>query len=90
MKIEKEDPFHPDPDPDPVPPTPESGLDFWDLHGLSMIILWSVFNFFGYIAARFYKHISFWNWIHLTGSGVTAIYTVVLLSISIYKCMNPF
>lgn len=66
--------------------TPDTGyqFSFFDLHGYSLIILWTVFNFLGYISARFLKHHKWWIWAHFASSGLTGYYSISILIPSIY------
>jgi hypothetical protein len=59
-----------------------SQYNFWDLHGISLIAMWCVLNFFGYIAARFYRHNKCWIVFHILGSGVTSLCSIGIIGYS--------
>jgi hypothetical protein len=63
-----------------------SQFDFWELHGILNIILWSVFNFFGYVSARFFKHLTWWIWVHRIGSAFTALVSIGIVGAAINLC----
>ena len=64
-----------------------SPIDFWAFHGISLVIGWSVFNFFGYIAARFLKHYTWWIWVHRIGSGLNSFWSIGVVGVAINMCM---
>lgn len=64
-----------------------AGFNYWDLHGISLVILWSVFNFIGYISARFLKHYSWWIWGHRIGSGLTSMWTIGMAASAFSQCI---
>jgi hypothetical protein len=72
--------------PAPIPPTPTPGLDFWDFHGIGFTILWSGFNFVGFIAAKNYIYNPKWIYVHYFTSGITALFTLIVVPISIFLC----
>lgn len=63
--------------------TTPSNFDLFSLHGISLIIVWTVFNFFGYISARFLKHRSWWVWVHRIGSSLTAVWSIGIIAATI-------
>lgn len=67
-----------------------SNYNFWTFHGIALLIVWTVFNSFGYIFARFFKHLSWWIWVHNIGSGFTAIFSIGILFASLTICKNKF
>jgi hypothetical protein len=69
----------PPPDPTPV----ENEFDFFQFHGVILLILWTFFNFVGYIFARFLKHYTWWYWMHQAGSGITSFISIGVLAASI-------
>jgi hypothetical protein len=63
-------------------------FDFYALHGISMIIIWTVLTFFGYCAARFMKHNSKWAYVHFLCCELPALYTFALLIATIVLCKD--
>jgi hypothetical protein len=72
------------------PTTQDNPFDFFQFHGIILFIIWTFFNFFGYIFARFLKHYKWWYWIHQAGSGITSLITIGVLSASIKYCKFIF
>ncbi len=62
---------------------PTKPFDFFEFHGIILIILWVPFNFVGYISARFLKQYTWWIWLHIAGSGSAAFITIGVLAASI-------
>jgi len=70
--------------PSPIDPSDDTGsFDFWQFHGIIMTTLWSGFAFVGYLFSRFFKHLSWWIWMHHLGSGVTALFSIGVLSVAL-------
>jgi hypothetical protein len=68
----------------PIPVDPVSDeFDFWEFHGIIMTVLWTAFSFLGYVFARFFKHLTWWIWMHRLGSGMTALISVGVLGAAI-------
>jgi hypothetical protein len=60
-------------------------FDFWEFHGIILTILWTIFNFVGYVYARFLRHHPIWIWIHFICSGLTSFISVAVMAASIAK-----
>jgi len=71
----------------PLPDEPQVTIfDFWQFHGILLTIIWTLLNFLGYIFARFYKHLTWWIWMHRLGAGMTALISIGLMGYSISAC----
>lgn len=49
----------------------------WEVHGVILLISWTILNGFGYMAGRMLKHLPFFKWFHLFTSGLNGLLTLV-------------
>lgn len=61
-------------------------FNFWELHGIVLVICWSGLNFMGYCAGRFLKHHPWWLTVHFFGSSFTGYFSLGLLIASLVIC----
>ncbi len=62
------------------------GFRYWEFHGISLTVGWSILNFVGYSGARFLKHYTWWIYLHYIGSVLVTLWSFVILIISVIKC----
>ncbi len=71
-----------------LPKTKNPGHDgggggFWGFHGTVLTAAWTVVNFIGYVAARYFKHYPVWYWVHIICCGLTSLVSISVMTASI-------
>lgn len=56
----------------------DSGINFYDVHGITQLIFWTIINTIGFIAMRHFKHIYFSRFIHIACCGLASASTIIL------------
>jgi hypothetical protein len=74
--------------PDTNPTT--AGPNIYDVHGISLFISWGLLNFFGYCAARFFKHHPWWMYVHLFCTQLPGLWTfaMIIATLAVSKFFN--
>ncbi len=73
--------------PTPTVSDTSKSFNFWELHGISLVIAWSGLNFLGYCAGRFLKHYPWWINLHFIGSSLTTYWSFAVLIASLVICI---
>lgn len=62
----------------------------WEVHGIILLISWTILNGFGYMAGRMLKHLPFFKWFHLFTSGLNGLLTLVFGVVGLATSKNYF
>jgi hypothetical protein len=49
----------------------------YEVHGIVLLISWTILNGLGYMAGRMLKHLPFFKWFHLFTSGLNGLLTLI-------------